>query len=535
MAALVAAHGCQDIKLNDAPEEQFHDEQAVNLENYFGNHFDNTSHKENEKDEADKEDEKHICLVDLSNNFIPPLLRLSKYWGTYFTTDGPLADQFERERLGIFSSFEHHKKPFQHYKKAIERRGDEEQPKIEGFAAYISEKDIRAISRLESQIEKAEGDRSEKRLAELNEKVDKVKDIQKILFWEGFYDGEINGVYDHKTTRAVISYQKHHLKLRHKHFHINNLIYVVQANGRVDKATKELMNKNLEDYAVGGIRRVLEERIFHMRCLFGGSVKSPSVIEQKELDKLTAAAAEQTGLDSLEGIERFFRSQPNHARVKLEIPERYKRDHLKLEIEIEKWSSKKRKHPSLKTKLIIYSVEDEGRMELFRARAVVGGWNKVKGQNKFFNTPEGRRYIKSQWIMPYWTPPKWSGEEKGDPVTLPGPYNAFGMSAMVLHLTDKEPENIFRGWYNDDDGIRNHLTPWPSSLEYGGFSHGCVRIHPEMSRAHFFITRFTPHTIVLEKGNDGEQYLKFTALKGSFIPYKPEHYVPVNICKEKCK
>jgi len=534
LAALLAAASCQEVKLNDTPEEPVPFEQTIDL---YERPFDPILYSENE------EDEKTICVVDLSNNFIPPLLRMSIDWQEYFTTEGILADPFERERFGIFSSFEHHNKPFRHYQEAIKRKRDQKQPNIEGFIAYTSEKDLKTISRLEDHIKEAESDEGneklvkkyKKELSDLQAKVDKVKDIQKILSWEGFYDREINGVYDVKTTRAVILYQRHHQKLKHNHFYINNLLYVVQDNGRVDKATQELMNKDMEDYAKEGIQRVLEERVFHMSCLFAGDVRSPHVIEQKELDKLVAAVAEQAGIDSLEGIDTFFKNQPKQARVQVEISERYKKNSLKLEIEIEKWSERKRRYPSLKTRFRLYSVEDEEKVELFSTRAVVGGWNKLKGKKKFFNTPEGRRYIKSHWVMPYWTPPKWAEEKKGDLTTLPGPYNAFGMSAMVLHLTDKKPKNIFRGWYDDDDGIRNHLTPWPSSLEYGGFSHSCVRIHPNMSRVHFFITRFTPHTVVLEEEVDGEQYLKFTELKGSYIPYQQEHYLPVDICKEKCR
>lgn len=540
LAAIVGLASCRDVKLNDNQKEPDTQSYAVPSVQPTGLE-ENITEGEN------------LCVVDLSNSFIPELFRESRDWRTYFTTDGILADPFQRERFGIFSSFKHHEKNFLHYAEAIERRGDNEQPKINGFIYYTTQRSLRDITTLENLIQTARKDSNDeksrnkktqieqyqKKLDGLKEKVQKVKDIQQILSWEGFYNGKITGVFDQETTGALIRYQKYHLKLNHRFFQKGDYLYVVDGKGRVDKATQRLLNKNFEEHASEGIKRVLEERVFHMGCLFYGSVRRPHVIEQENLDELVDETVRQLNLDNVEGIRNFFDHQPDVGRVLLDIPGRYKKESLKLEIEIEKWSSRKRKHPSLRTKYILYSVENGERVELFRTRAVVGGWNKIRGEKKYFNTPSTKpgevRYIKSHWIMPYWTPPKWAEEESGDPVTLPGPYNAFGMSAMVLHLTDKVPEHPFSGWYNDDDGIRNHLTPWPSSVEYGGFSHSCIRIHPNMSRVHFFITRYTPHKVVFQKGRDGELYLKFTQLKGSIINYEPGHYPIVRICEETCK
>src|SRR3989338_5051748 len=59
------------------------------------------------------------CTVDLSNNFIPELMSLSRDAQQYFSTEGILQNHLQRERFGIFSSFAHHQKPFEHYVKAI--------------------------------------------------------------------------------------------------------------------------------------------------------------------------------------------------------------------------------------------------------------------------------------------------------------------------------------------------------------------------------------------------------------------------------
>ena len=94
------------------------------------------------------------CTIDLSNHFIPELLSLSRDADQYFITDDILKNPLQRERFGIFSSFAHHQKPFEHYARAIEKRGNEVQPKIEvGFIPYTSEGTIKKISNLEKQLQ----------------------------------------------------------------------------------------------------------------------------------------------------------------------------------------------------------------------------------------------------------------------------------------------------------------------------------------------------------------------------------------------
>src|SRR3989344_2269520 len=96
-----------------------------------------------------------LCTIDISNHFIPELLSLSRDGQQYFSTEGSLQNPFQRERFGIFSSFAHHQKPFEHYAKAIERRGDQEQPKIElTFVPYTTEKTFKKISALETKKKK---------------------------------------------------------------------------------------------------------------------------------------------------------------------------------------------------------------------------------------------------------------------------------------------------------------------------------------------------------------------------------------------
>src|SRR3989344_4350455 len=95
-----------------------------------------------------------LCTIDISNKFIPELLSLSRDAQQYFSKEGSLRNPFQRERFGIFSSFAHHQKPFEHYAKAIEKRGKEVQPNIEtGFIAYTNEGTVKKISKLEKQLQ----------------------------------------------------------------------------------------------------------------------------------------------------------------------------------------------------------------------------------------------------------------------------------------------------------------------------------------------------------------------------------------------
>lgn len=471
------------------------------------------------------------CTIDLSNNFIPELLSLSRDAEQYFTAEGILQNTFQRERFGIFSSFEHHKKPFEHYLKAIKSRRNEPQPKIEiKFVPYTTEKTLQKISSLKQQLQNTQS--PEKKVQQLNQElttllaqVQTIKNVQQILAWEDFYRGEINGIYNHQTTSAVIKYQR---------FHQQYLRYHWKIDGRINHFTRELLNKNFEDYASSGVKRVLEERVFHSRC----NGRYPYVIEQKELEKLVDGAAEQLRLDSIEGVQHFFSSEHTTATVYLDLPERYQQNHMKLEIEVEKWDSGKWEKVRTKTNVKLYAIEDGKKIELFRTKAVVGGWvkNKKKGTKKWYKTPEREFYLKSLLVMPHWNPPKWANEEEvKEEETLPGPFNAFGMLNTPLYYTAQPQKDPFRGWQDGDNGYRIHLTAWPSSVENGGSSHGCIRIHPTMSRLFYFVAGYTPHTVVLEDDKEGKKVLKFTPRKGSYIPFDPKHYIRVRTCKEKCE
>lgn len=481
------------------------------------------------------------CMIDLSDEFIPELLSLSRDAQQYFSTEGILQNPVQRERFGIFSSFAHHQKPFEHYAKAIGRRRGQEQPKIESsFVPYTSEKTIKRISSLEQQLRdnqlaEKQKEKMKKELETLQKQVQEIKDIQQILQWEELYKGEIDGIYDVKTSAAVMKYQRfQQQRLPNQYVSIDGISHELKADGKINKSTRHLLNKRFEEYAFTGVHRVLEERVFHARC----DGRHPYVIEQQELEKLAKSAAEQLSLHTVEGLQKFFSEGYESATVDLDLPQRYTQDSMKLEIDVEKWDSGKWEKIRTKTNVRLYAVEEEDRVQLLQTKAVVGGWvkNKKKGTKKQYKTPTREFYLKRVIILPHWIPPEWAAaeEEVKEEEKLPGPFNAFGMLNTPLYYDNKAQKDPFHGWQDGDHGYRIHLTPWPSSVENGGNSHGCIRIHPNMSRFFYFIIGYTPHTIALENF-EGKKTLKFTPSRGSYIPLKPEHYIKVRTCEEKCE
>src|SRR3989344_3033318 len=249
-----------------------------------------------------------LCTIDLSNHFIPELMLLPRDIQLYFTSDRNLQNPFQRERFGIFSGFEHHKQPFEHYAKAIERRGDQQQPRIDpSITPFTTERTLKRISTLEQQIRdpafpEKQKEKTRRELQTLQGQVQEVKDIQQILRWEDYYKGEITGVYDGKIGNAVLKYQKDHLqRLANPLVLINGKFYELKADGRINNPTRELINRSYDDHAFSGVRRVLEERIFHAQC----GDRFPYVLESQKLANVVDSAVKELELDTIEGTRKF--------------------------------------------------------------------------------------------------------------------------------------------------------------------------------------------------------------------------------------
>lgn len=476
------------------------------------------------------------CIINISNNFIPELMSLSRDAPMYFSRKGSLHNPLQQDRLGIFADFKHHRTIFEHYAKAIELRGDQKQPKIElPFVPYTTEKTIKKISALEIQSqddklpEKDKG-KVKQELDTLQKQLQEVKNIQQILQWEDFYKGDITGIYDPKTSAAIIKYQKfHRARLLNPIITVNDVPYELKADGSISKPTRTLLNRDFEEYAFAGVRRTLEERVFHAKC----NGRYPYVIEQPELHKLVTSAAEQLKLDTIQGVQEFLSAEHENVTVYLEIPERYQQEFMKLEVEVEKWEKDRRK-----SKLRLYTIEEGERIEIFQTKAVVGGKvkNKKTGGRKDYDTPEGEYYLKNVLFMPYWNPPDWAALEGEieDEEKLPGPFNAFGMILAPLYLHDKPQKKPFATVQDGYNGWGNHLTRSPFSVENGGASHSCVRLHPTQSRYFYFIIGYTLHELEFEDF-EGRETIKFVPLRGSNIPFEPGHYIKERICEKECE
>lgn len=452
-----------------------------------------------------KPEEIYECKIDTTNFFIPEILGCSVNAGLYFSSEEPFANQEQRERYGLFYTFEPYPERMEHYQQAIERKKNAETPKLDFKLSmgsyYTTSANLKQIETLQKKEKRSKYE--EQLLKSLVEKVARVKDVQLILSWEGFYNGEINGVYPQKSVR---DYQRfHHLP----------------AHGWVDLETKQqmIMPLGLQVFPERqNILHVLEERIFHAQCRINEKEVYPYVIEDAALDRLVSSAAEQLGLDSIKGTANFFKNNPGEVTVQLKIPERYVQETMSLEMQVIK--SKKNRS---KTSFTLYAWEDGEKIELFKRRAVVGGPHRVFGIKKEFDTPAGEAYLKRVVVMPHWNPPSWSKEKYGEVSTIPGPLNAYGMFMTELYYSDKIPKDP-RAWYMDGDlGFRLHLTASPGSVEGGyGKSHGCVRLHPtDGSRVFYFMLRYTPHLPMKELFK-----------KGEIIPFVPGEMIKVRI-KEK--
>lgn len=435
--------------------------------------------------------------IDISDTFIPELLKSSKYASEYLSTQGIFADPQERERFGLFSTFEYRTQRLRHFHNAVLRSkndtplGFDEKRTLTKH--YTTTKTLEQITALETLEKKTP--REEKSLVALQEKVENVKALQQYLFWEGFYEGPMDGNYE-KTVNAVKEFQKYHF---------------LSADGKTGRKTKEILFAPLsekERQAHADLLRVFEERVFH----------ATHVIHQQQLMKLTNEAAKQLKIDTIEGALEFFENnQRSNAIIELDIPEIYKNKSLNLKVEITK-SENDRKN----SKLQLYALHGEKETLLYETRVVVGGKNDVRGHLRDFDTPVGKYYMKRIVVFPYWHPPSWAEEKfgKDEPSTQPGPLNAYGMFMAEYFKNNKAPKNPYEGWLSGDAKIRIHLTASPQSVESGyGASHGCTRLHPsEGSRFFYFINHFTLH-----------HEMRGFSLRGELVPFQKGHYIPVLI------
>ena len=418
--------------------------------------------------------------IDVSDHFIPEIIAESEHAEMYFYNIDQLNEMFgdnifhdyhDRERFGMYDTFQPYVEDLQdktaHYNEAITERGDLPQPiiTIEDSIEhdFTTQRTLERVEQLSSLSERTA--RQERSLQRYLDRVNLVKDIQTILSWEDFYEGEINGNYA-ETWPAIQAYQEFH---------------ELDDDGVIGDITLETLNTDWRDFLSNSHRDLLgifEERIFH----------STYVIESEVLGQLTQEAASQLGINTPEGALSFFSNpeRPEMVTVELSVPERYTQESMDLHIEITKSEMNRRN-----TRLELYNGEEL----LFSTRAVVGGRHVVEGRNRNFPTPEGIFYLRRLLVFPHWFPPDWAEEEYGEPITQPGFQNAYGILAMPLSRRDRIPEDIYDGHASGDLQWLVHMASSPRSVESGhGKSHGCIRVHPDWgNHLFYFLIRYIPH------------------------------------------
>ena len=524
LAALLSIASCNE-QLHETPEEPpaprlITEEQQQTLDDFLQEQL------------AQEQPTENICLIDLSNNFTPELLTRVKDGQQYFSRQNELAIWQYRLRFGLYHSFpKQMKTEILHYQKAMERQGEAVRPRIEftGRVRETSKQTLKLIEDLGAKSERTE--QEQKNLEKFQDDVETVKNIQQVLAWEGFYTGEITGIYADMAS-AVVKY---------KRFHTNNFNYQQEIDHKIFEWTgmKELLNRDFDAYAKRRFMDIFHERVAHMQCLFDGSSRRPMVIKPEHLDSLAESAAAQLGVDSIEGMLAFLEAEHGTERLLLDVPDFYNQGYKKFKIEVQKWEDDRKK-----TKLIVYTREGDHWEEYMKTPAVVGGKQEMPNKSKkMFHTPtsseEEPLWIKSFWFLQHWPrDEKWSEMEyeKDEPQTQPGPLNAFGMAGAILHFTNTPQKDPYKGWWDDDQNFRIHLTRAPWSVERGGASHGCVRIHPDMSRIFYFLMEYTPHfeNMVYDR-EEGRMILQQTPGRGTFLPIPSENYIPVVICERECE
>ena len=126
-------------------------------------------------------------------------------------------------------------------------------------------------------------------------------------------------------------------------------------------------------------------------------------------------------------------------------------------------------------------------------------FQKVKGEDIFllessvglgmkgFSTPTGNFYIRRIVNLPIWYPPKWANMKT---IPKPGKDNPYGLWMSELSTENERGDNNFS--VSGDSKIRIHSTNEPSRTN-GYFSHGCIRLHPDIADEFFSaLLKYTP-------------------------------------------
>jgi len=421
--------------------------------------------------------------VPLGSNFIPSPISDSKNKKSYFIDD-PSKDL---NKFSLYYKFDSSK-----LKKYLNLIDNDFLKKIILDKSikkdFTSSKDLEEIVSLSQK--KGLSDKEQRYLSLLQLRVYAVKVIQEKLKLEEGYTGLVDGIVREDFFKAIKTYQVAH---------------GLKSDGIVGQETLAALNRSYSEIVSSEIS---EFRKFFAFRLF----QSTFVINPEDLSRLVEDSFKQLNLSTPESIVKFLESNQSSVDLKLNLPENYLVKNMDLEAEIIK-----EKQGSMGT-FRIYQNYKNNKLQLFETRTVLGGINKdgSTGKMRKFSTPNGVYYIHRVIVLPFWNPPGWAGKTSKTS-RLPGPLNAYGLY-MAEYFKSTNPVDYSYACFGDAK-IRIHSTSNPNSVEFGGSSHGCTRLHPQIANMFFpFLLHYLPH-----------KEMKYVDSRGDIIPFEKDSFLKVVI------
>ncbi len=375
-------------------------------------------------------------------------------------------------------------------------------------------------------------------------RVEVINQVQLRLRCEGLLgEGEHyrRRVFDYVTHRALSRFERKHM---------------IFGWGQIYGKTRAYLGSPplLNNYRA--LLRVLAERVADSL----GIIEDGSVLGVKGIDAsyreggkkhqvpdliglFTKRLAKTLNLDDPAKALAFFKAQRpdlfKHFRVGLRLPALppYYGDKMKFLVEIHRgdvWydypydaAGKKRRQPrSRYPHLVLYTIWKDQKIPLVRWQTTIGGWRKEHKDGKVYlkykNSDVGPRVWRDIVAAPVWIPPestppsalvtrekvdgKWVWRVKREEIG-PSYLSAYGLVA-AYHL-QKIGEGRRALWR--DNGIRTHGSVAYMSI-FGGFSHGCHRLHNHLAvRLFSFILR---HSSFRRRGQVPLRYGRTFSYKG---------------------
>jgi hypothetical protein len=433
--------------------------------------------------------------VDLSRTFVPEYIAQSTHASKYFLRK----PRKRLESLGLFYDFDDKKL------KLFDSLSSKPFDPIDTTRTiklwYTTRRTLRDIDRIKGKATLTEEDK--KKREKLEQKISNVRAIQGRLQAEGFFKGDVDGLFDPGLKKAMKKYQRSH---------------GLHVDGEIGSKTLRELNQPYLEHAQGEINNYkgfFGDRLFHQTY----------VLDEVNLARLVDSSFAQIGLSSPSDVLTFNGRNPRNVKVSLEIPDNY----LVREMTLGGVVTRHKKHKHKGTfRLYQYLMELEEPILLLETKMALGGkhMDHSTGQEREFPTRSGRYFWKRIVVMPSWHPPGWAEEGKGHESTKPGPLNAYGMYMTEYYRNDRQFSDDkrdspggYRFKYRGDAGFRAHSTNSPNSIRWGGSSHGCTRIHPTVANRLFpFILHNTMH-----------HPMRYNKARGDIIPFLKNRAIKVTI------